>query len=506
MDPEQPIFSGKYSFVKQLRKNAYAHVWLAFNHELHENVVIEQLLPAIARDVQKRNWVFEQVQRLQMLDHPAIPWILEARVHEHDIFAFVREFYQGESFRNFILANRPSLEEMLAIIRHIADALTCAHGRYFFHRDISPNSIFVSAHDPPQLLDFDLLHHGQQNPDELTHNFHRIAIKEAAADVYRLAMTTMFAVYGDDLPMGEVLPFPWRFVDRLDCPATIKEVLKRTLKPDHPDRICNARQFQVALRQTNSGTEEMSAHPTRPLQVQLQEHATSGQTHTHKVQSSALSQTQIAIPLSRSQKRRKLALSMLIASNVFAVALAGLYGALSISQNHLANAKKALAIGEFKLTPKLLEATSLSRDTEITTHSEDSETALNSPPIQANEIATPSEDPEIKQPAPPQQIEEIHPPNEEKSITPSKSLTTWPAILRGLEKRIKKSCKKFASGSTYVTLSLSYDPQKVQIHARAQGAHAGTAIGRCAVKVVHEFRFRPIRSSTSTVSLSIRFD
>jgi tetratricopeptide (TPR) repeat protein len=103
-------------------------------------------------------WRFEQESRvLGRLQHPGIAQIYEAGTADAGIgpqHFFAMEFIHGQSLRQYVEDQKPSLQQRLDLMIRICDAVHHAHQRGVIHRDLKPNNILVDGTRQPKILDF----------------------------------------------------------------------------------------------------------------------------------------------------------------------------------------------------------------------------------------------------------------------------------------------------------------------------------------------------------------
>ena len=75
---------------------------------------------------------------------------------------------------------------------------------------------------------------------------------DSRADVYSLGMTTVFGLYGAELPFSKILGNREQFVRQLSCPEPIKSVLTRAISLEPRARHASAKELINALQQASS--------------------------------------------------------------------------------------------------------------------------------------------------------------------------------------------------------------------------------------------------------------
>ncbi|MGB1015669.1 MAG: serine/threonine protein kinase, partial [Nannocystaceae bacterium] len=234
------LCKGRYTLVRQLGKTGTANAWRATNNETGASVIVKVLHKHIADDVDLRERIFSHVAKLAAFDHPGFLWVLEPRiVEEKGAYAFVTEFVEGESLRDSVLDGHLSPEDALATVLQIGDALAYAHEQGVIHRDVNPSNILIDATDTPRLIEFGPPRPARADAASIE--------KDQLTDIYGLAMTVVFALFRNDLPMLEVVRDAAGFIDSLPCTKAIKEVLCEAANVDANERFRDARSFCEAL-------------------------------------------------------------------------------------------------------------------------------------------------------------------------------------------------------------------------------------------------------------------
>ena len=119
--------------------------------EYRQGVAIK-LLPPLAGSASIERFRRER-QILADLAHPSIATLLDGGVVDGRPF-LVMERVDGPSLTEFCRRQRTRLDERLALLAKVADAVAHAHRRGVVHRDLKPQNILVNPDGLPKLLDF----------------------------------------------------------------------------------------------------------------------------------------------------------------------------------------------------------------------------------------------------------------------------------------------------------------------------------------------------------------
>ncbi len=96
-------------------------------------------------------------QTLAMMDHPGIAMILDVGTTNSQRPFFVMEYVPGEPITRTCDEQRFSLNERLALLAKVCDAVQHAHQKGIVHRDIKPSNVIVTTRDgvlEPKVIDF----------------------------------------------------------------------------------------------------------------------------------------------------------------------------------------------------------------------------------------------------------------------------------------------------------------------------------------------------------------
>jgi eukaryotic-like serine/threonine-protein kinase len=146
---------GRYKILSEIGRGGMGEVYLAEDETLGRRVALKMLPEHLTRD-QQRLLRFEQEARTaSALNHPNIITIHEI-LKANATHVIATEFVEGETLRDRLRHESPTIRDALDIAIQIADALTAAHKAGIVHRDIKPENIMIRPDGYVKVLDFGL--------------------------------------------------------------------------------------------------------------------------------------------------------------------------------------------------------------------------------------------------------------------------------------------------------------------------------------------------------------
>ena len=140
----QSSLGAGYRLSHELEGGGMAKVYVADDPASGRRVVVKVLSPDLVASVDVDRFKRE-IAFLARLHHPNIVSILSAGQSGDDLLYYTMPYIGGESLRALLARERQlPPDRALAITRHIADALRCAHDHHIVHRDIKPANILVA--------------------------------------------------------------------------------------------------------------------------------------------------------------------------------------------------------------------------------------------------------------------------------------------------------------------------------------------------------------------------
>jgi Tol biopolymer transport system component len=146
---------GKYDVVAPLGAGGMGEVYRAHDARLGRDVALKILPRAFTSDPERLARFEREARVLAALNHPHIAGIYGIE-ETGTAPALVLELVEGPTLADRIAAGRIGVEEVLAIGRQIADALSAAHDKGIVHRDLKPANVKVTSSGVVKVLDFGL--------------------------------------------------------------------------------------------------------------------------------------------------------------------------------------------------------------------------------------------------------------------------------------------------------------------------------------------------------------
>jgi serine/threonine protein kinase len=149
---------GNYRLVEELACGSFGCVYLAEHTVLTTRIVAIKIMHVYLQSSRERDSFFQEARILERLRHPHILSIIDVGISGRMPY-IVTEYAPGGSLRQCLnrQAGKPlPLDDALAILEQIAQALDYAHQQRIIHRDLKPDNILFDAQGRLLLADFGL--------------------------------------------------------------------------------------------------------------------------------------------------------------------------------------------------------------------------------------------------------------------------------------------------------------------------------------------------------------
>jgi formylglycine-generating enzyme required for sulfatase activity/predicted MPP superfamily phosphohydrolase len=250
------VLAHRWVLGEPIGSGGYATVWRGQDRQGGQAVAVKVLKGELAMDESKRDRFHRGARIMRDLADLGVVCVHEDGVD--DSFHYVvMDCLTGGDLAGAVLAGlepNAALDHVLAVGRILAAARE--RMPTLLHRDVKPANILLSDTGTAHLTDFDLGVHDASTGGTTGHlgtwlyaapeQMARASEADERADVYGLAMTAVFCLHGQDLPMDVIRDAP-AFARGLDTTPPVREVLARGVAWDREDRPATVAAFCEAL-------------------------------------------------------------------------------------------------------------------------------------------------------------------------------------------------------------------------------------------------------------------
>lgn len=156
---------GRYQVQELLARGGFGYIYLARDLQRDAEVVLKELLPALAADTRVRRRFIREGRVMRRLHNPHIARV-EATFQEQGTDYMVVEYLSGGSLADRLERERRlALGEAALITVGLCDALIYLHQRGIVHCDLNPSNVLFDAQGTPKLVDLGIAH----VPDTFVH-------------------------------------------------------------------------------------------------------------------------------------------------------------------------------------------------------------------------------------------------------------------------------------------------------------------------------------------------
>ena len=276
------LLAGRYELGEELGSGGMARVVAGHDRELDRPVAVKLL--HLTSDRTARQRFLREARTAARFHHPNAVAVHDAGEDEGQPY-IVMELVRGRTLADLLASDGPlPVDEVIAIVTGVLDALAAAHARGLVHRDVKPANVLLPEEGGVKLADFGIAKalddatSGLTSPGTVVGTVSYVAPElveggaaTPASDVYSVACVLFEALtgrppHGGDTPLSVAYahvrsPVPPIRELRPEVPPDLAAVVERSLAKDPGQRYADAAEMRAALLEGPEATPP----PTLPL-------------------------------------------------------------------------------------------------------------------------------------------------------------------------------------------------------------------------------------------------
>jgi serine/threonine-protein kinase len=148
------LIINNYHIQRELGRGGMAIVYLAHDNKFDSNVAVKVLNKEFVHNENIRKRFIDEARKMFKMSHPNIIKVTDL-IEDGDTVAFVMEYIEGETLKNYIdRKGKLSDEEIKIIFTQMLDAVGYVHEQNLVHRDIKPSNFMLDKKGRIKLMDF----------------------------------------------------------------------------------------------------------------------------------------------------------------------------------------------------------------------------------------------------------------------------------------------------------------------------------------------------------------
>src|SRR5882762_9491784 len=151
--------NGRYLIERELKRGGFGIVYLARDLQLHSRpVVIKVLLEEAYKSEYVVQKFRQEIEALSRMDHPGVVGIIDSGELSDGKPFIVMQYVDGVTLRSVLTPEGMDLERSADLIKQMGRALTAAHDKGIFHRDLKPDNVMLQdlgqGEEQVKIIDF----------------------------------------------------------------------------------------------------------------------------------------------------------------------------------------------------------------------------------------------------------------------------------------------------------------------------------------------------------------
>lgn len=157
MNSPPPLLNNRYRLVHHIGSGGMASVYLAYDEHLERDIAVKFMSPERMQNDRAVQRFTQEARILARLSHPNIMAVHDAG-HESGWSYLVLEYLDGRNLHDAMVANTGpfSIDEAVAVVESVLEALAYAHAHSVIHRDIKPENLIMIDQQRVKVADFGL--------------------------------------------------------------------------------------------------------------------------------------------------------------------------------------------------------------------------------------------------------------------------------------------------------------------------------------------------------------
>lgn len=241
-----------------IARGGMGEVFEGINVNTEERVAIKVILPHLAAEPSVQAMFRKEARTLTRLSHPGlVQYRVLAQEPQLGALYIVTEYIDGANLSGQLATLKPTTEDLIALLRRLAEGLAAAHALGAIHRDISPDNVMLEEGrlNRAKVIDFGIAKDLEGSGativgDGFAGKLNYVAPEQLGdynrdvgpwTDVYSLGLTILAVALGRDVSMGASL------VDAVDkrragpdlspVPDALRPVLEDMLRANPAERL-----------------------------------------------------------------------------------------------------------------------------------------------------------------------------------------------------------------------------------------------------------------------------
>ncbi len=147
------LVGDRYRIEALVGRGGMGEVFRARDERLGMTVALKSVSAGLAADPERRRLFEQEIAAQARATHPYVAQVLEVATDGERLF-LVMEYIEGQSLAGMLRSRRPSVAEVRAWGRQLAQALQAIHERALLHRDVKPGNVMITPQGIAKLTDF----------------------------------------------------------------------------------------------------------------------------------------------------------------------------------------------------------------------------------------------------------------------------------------------------------------------------------------------------------------